>query len=327
MAVLKNKTQGLYVNISKDILMDHSLSLRDRGMLATIMSLPDSWDFNVKGFTKILPDGVECVRSSVNELMRRGYLTGGQERSEGGRFGKNVIEVHQYPYSPQSENPITDNPFTGRTIADNSHTDVPRTENQRQVINNKAIKNQVNNHQSINHRNEWQTEESQLVIKQLIPMRELMNRFDYRELRQILSYQHLQQECEECQLSKYEIRERVIEELQYLIDYDSLVCDGHGQMTDALLDYMSEVIAVGRSITFNGETYDARSMGNQFYRLDKSTIEYVIDKFDEASQESKIRNKKHYLIRMLLTAKSDLETGIKGDVNYDMAHWLERGNE
>ena len=105
MAVLKNKTQGLYVNVSKDILLDQNLNLRDRGMLVTILSLSDNWDFNVKGFSKILPDGVDCIRSSVNELIRRGYLTGGQERSGSGRFGKNVIEVHQVPVPPQLENP------------------------------------------------------------------------------------------------------------------------------------------------------------------------------------------------------------------------------
>ena len=99
-------------------------------------------------------------------------------------------------------------------------------------------------------------------------------------------------------------------------------------MVDALLDYMSEIIATDRTITFNnGETYDVRSMGNQFYRLDSGAIRYVLEKFDEVSQDTRIVNKKNYLIRMLLTAKSDLETSIKSDVNYDMAHWHERGND
>lgn len=65
LAVLKNKTQGLYVNVSKDILLDQKLSLRDRGMLVTILSLSDNWDFNLKGFSKILPDGVDCIASDL----------------------------------------------------------------------------------------------------------------------------------------------------------------------------------------------------------------------------------------------------------------------
>ena len=328
MAVLKNKTQGLYVNVSKDILLDQNLNLRDRGMLVTILSLSDNWDFNVKGFSKILPDGVDCIRSSVNELIRRGYLTGGQERSGSGRFGKNVIEVHQVPVPPQLENPITVNSFTEKSKTVSSITEVPHTENPTQVINNKVNNKKANNYQSIYQEKDGETEVIPMISRQLVPMQELMQTFEYSELCQILSYHHLLQECRECQLSQYEIKARAIAELKYLISYETLVFDGYGAMVDALLDYMSEIIATGRTITFNnGETYDARSMGNQFYCLDSGAILYVLEKFDDASQNTKIMNKKNYLIRMLLTAKSDLETSIKSDVNYDMAHWHERGNE
>ena len=328
MAVLKNKTQGLYVNVSKDILLDQKLSLRDRGMLVTILSLSDNWDFNLKGFSKILPDGVDCIRSSVNELMKRGYLTGGQERNGRGRFGKNVIEVHQVPVPPQLENPITVNPFAEKSKTVPSITGTPHTEHPTQVINNKVNNKKVNNHQSIFQRKDGETEVIPTISKSLVPMQKLIERFEYSKLCQILSYHHLLQECRECQLSQYEIKARVIEELKYLISYETLVFDGDGAMVDALLDYMSEIIATDKTITFNnGETYDARSMGNQFYRLDSGAIRYVLEKFDEVSQDTRIVNKKNYLIRMLLTAKSDLETSIKSDVNYDMAHWHERGNE
>lgn len=47
MPVLKNKTQGNYVNVYKGIVMDRSLNLKDRGMLLTLLSLPDNWDFTV----------------------------------------------------------------------------------------------------------------------------------------------------------------------------------------------------------------------------------------------------------------------------------------
>ena len=49
MPVLKNKTQGNYVNVYKGIVMDRSLSLKDRGMLLTLLSLPDNCDFTVAG--------------------------------------------------------------------------------------------------------------------------------------------------------------------------------------------------------------------------------------------------------------------------------------
>jgi len=232
------------VNVSKDILKDQSLSLRDRGMLVTILSLSDNWDFNVRGFSKILPDGVDCIRSSVNELIKRGYLTGGQERTGNGRFGKNVIEVHQVPVPPRLKNPITVNPFTEISNTVGSITDIPHAENPTQVINNKVNSNRANNHQSICKRNDGESDIMTTISRQLVSMQELIENFRYSELCQILSYQHLLQECKECQLSQFEIKERVIEELKYLIKYETLVLDGYGSMADALLDYMSEIIAV-----------------------------------------------------------------------------------
>ena len=63
MPVLKNKTQGNYVNVYKGIAMDPALSLRDRGMMLTLLSLPDNWDFTTAGLRKILSDGKHSIKS------------------------------------------------------------------------------------------------------------------------------------------------------------------------------------------------------------------------------------------------------------------------
>lgn len=311
LAILKNKTQGLYVNVSKEILTDRRLSLRDRGMLVTVLSLSDNWDFNIRGFAKILPDGVDCIRSSVNELMKRGYLTGGQERSEGGRFGKNVIEVHQIPRLPYLENPYTEEPVANVTKSESSDTDNPR-----QVSNNK-----VNNIKLMSHQSVYEDDGK----KELQSLEHLVNISTYQEIRTILTYENLLREINECSLSRLEIKKRVIDELKILISYEVFRSTVDVTMVDALLDYMSEIIAVGKNVLFQDATYDTDTMGNQFYQLDSGAVQYVLEKFTKASQITRIKNKKSYLIRMLITAKSDMQTDIVGDVNYDMAHWYERG--
>ena len=75
MPVLKNKTQGNYVNVYKGIAMDPALSLRDRGMMLTLLSLPDNWDFTTAGLRKILPDGKHSIKSSIDSLQGFGYLS------------------------------------------------------------------------------------------------------------------------------------------------------------------------------------------------------------------------------------------------------------
>ena len=78
MPVLKNKTQGNYVNVSKEIVMDRSLNLKDRGMLLTLLSLPDNWNFTAAGLAKILPDGKAAIYSSLDNLQKVGYLSAGR---------------------------------------------------------------------------------------------------------------------------------------------------------------------------------------------------------------------------------------------------------
>ena len=95
MPVFKNKTQGQYVNVYKDILKNHSLSLRDRGMVVTLLSLPDNWEFTISGLSKIIPDGKSSIRASLTHLEELGYISRMQERAECGKFGKIAIEPCQ----------------------------------------------------------------------------------------------------------------------------------------------------------------------------------------------------------------------------------------
>lgn len=80
MPILKNKTPGSFVMIGKDILKNTDLKLVDRGMLATLLSLPDKWDFSIVGLAKILPEGKSAIQTSLSRLEHSGYLTRTQER-------------------------------------------------------------------------------------------------------------------------------------------------------------------------------------------------------------------------------------------------------
>ena len=93
MPVFKNKTQGQYVNVYKDILKNHSLSLRDRGMVVTLLSLPDNWEFTISGLSKIIPDGKSSIRASLTHLEELGYISRTQERAERGVDGEGSREA------------------------------------------------------------------------------------------------------------------------------------------------------------------------------------------------------------------------------------------
>lgn len=63
MAVLKNKTQKNFTMISNSVLCDKDLSMKDRGVLCTICSLTDGWEFSIAGLSAIVPDGVDAIRN------------------------------------------------------------------------------------------------------------------------------------------------------------------------------------------------------------------------------------------------------------------------
>ena len=97
MAILKNKTQGNYTVVSQNIMRDRNLSLTERGMLLTLLSLPDNWNLTIKGLCQILPDGKDRVSKTLNSLIEKGYITREQNRDGGGKFDSTNLEVHESP--------------------------------------------------------------------------------------------------------------------------------------------------------------------------------------------------------------------------------------
>ncbi len=149
MPVFKNKTQGRYVNVCKGILENKSLGLRDRGMLVTLLSFPDNWDFSIVGLTKILPDGKSAISASLDRLIQMGYVTKEQERTGLGKFGKNVIEVHETPVIPLPEKLLSENLSAGNWSAENTISEKPLPEKQVQIINKEVTMKESINKQVI----------------------------------------------------------------------------------------------------------------------------------------------------------------------------------
>lgn len=92
MAVLKNKTQNNFTMISNNVLRDKELSMKDRGVLCTICSLPDGWEFSIAGLSAIVPDGVDAIRASIVNLENLGYMERTKARGKDGKY-MSEIEV------------------------------------------------------------------------------------------------------------------------------------------------------------------------------------------------------------------------------------------
>ena len=106
MAFLRKEHKENYTCISNDVFKS-DLSLKARGMLCTMLSLPDDWEFSENGLQAILKDGQTSVRSAIKELESAGFLSRTRERDENGRIGRCVWIVCDYP---RFENPSLDMP-------------------------------------------------------------------------------------------------------------------------------------------------------------------------------------------------------------------------
>ena len=158
MAVLKNRTQGNYTVVSQNIMKDRNLSLTERGMLLTLLSLPDNWNLTIRGLSQILPDGKDKISRTLNGLIEKGYITREQGRGDNGKFDSTNLEVHEAPVENPSPTPPSGDdddssspkgkitPYPEKPYPENPDTVNPDTDNPPQYINNIS-----NNYKSINH--------------------------------------------------------------------------------------------------------------------------------------------------------------------------------
>ena len=105
MAVFKiNKTDD-YTVMSNTHLRDKNLSLKAKGLLSIMLSLPPSWDYSVKGLVAILPEGDAAVEAALKELKKHGYLVVKKlmpNETESGRF-EYEYNIYEHPQKQDGE--------------------------------------------------------------------------------------------------------------------------------------------------------------------------------------------------------------------------------
>lgn len=124
------------------------MSLKAKGLLSLMLSLPDDWDYNVSGLVRLSKDGKDSVMSALQELEKFGYLTRQQLFNEKGQF--NGIEYNIFEM-PQQENPIAEKPISAKPISANQNAEKPPQLNTNPLItkNNKSIKESNTNTEAI----------------------------------------------------------------------------------------------------------------------------------------------------------------------------------
>lgn len=141
MAEFEIERDDSFTVITNNILRNKNLSLRAKGLLCTMLSLPPEWDYSFNGLVAICSEGRDAVRSIINELKQAKYIKIRQYRVDKGRF-KYKYTVYRKPYEEREKNensPTPDFPYT-----DKRTTDGPTTVNPTQLNTNILNTNKLN---------------------------------------------------------------------------------------------------------------------------------------------------------------------------------------
>ena len=121
MAVFRLERTRDYTVMSNHHLRDKRLSLKAKGLLSQMLSLPDDWDYTLSGLAYINRESKDAIRSAVNELERAGYVQRHQTTNASGKFSVNEYIIYERPIStnPSPEKPSSDIPTPDKPLQDN----------------------------------------------------------------------------------------------------------------------------------------------------------------------------------------------------------------
>ena len=131
------------------VLIQNNLSLKAKGLLSMMLSLPDEWNYTTRGLAAICKEGVDAIGKTLKELELAGYIIRRQLRGKDGRISDTeytIFEKPRKPSPPDTTLPDTENPYL-----DNPDTEAPDTDNPAQLNTKKSNTQKSNTDRSSTH--------------------------------------------------------------------------------------------------------------------------------------------------------------------------------
>ena len=290
MAVFRIEKTRDYTVMSNHHLRDKSLSLKAKGLLSLMLSLPEEWDYTTKGLARICKDGVDSICAGVRELEEHGYVIRQRVRNPNGQLGAIEYTILEQPRPPEPEKPERENPVLDNPEQASPVLEEPEQGNPAQLNTNRSSKEKSKKDLS-------STEGSNPVLS--IPQTPRGSDQKGRDrMRERESY-----------------RELILENIEYdcLIQNHRLDRD----RLDELVELMVDTVCSNREmIRIAGDDYPAEVVKSRFLKLNSSHIEYVLDRMRENT--TYVRNIKKYLLAALYNAPATIDSYYTSLVSHDM---------
>ena len=313
MAVFRVERNTGYTVMSNHHLRNKELSLKAKGLLSQMLSLPEDWDYTLAGLSHINREKIDAIREAVKELEKAGYIVRSRERDEKGRLRGADYVIYEQPQPkepeaatsseqpPTSDLPTLENPTLDNPTLEKPTQEKPTLENPTQL--NKDIqKTDLPKKEKIN---------TDLSSTDSIPIHSL-NPLPYDE-EAATPPERKRKEATDA----YSVYEEIIKDN---IEYDHFV--RYGQVDKDRLDEIVSIIletvcSKRKTIRIAGDDYPAELVKAKFMKLNSSHIEFVFDCMKENT--TKIRNIKQYLKAVLFNAPNTIDSYYTALVAHDMA--------
>lgn len=289
MAVFRIEKTRDYTVMSNHHLKDRTLTLKSKGLLSMMLSLPDEWNYTTRGLAAICREGVDSIGAALKELENHGYIRRTQLRDEKGKITDTEYVIYEMPQCEPSSSPGTPLPSTAKPYTENPDMGIPDTaepctETPAQLNTNQA-------------KTDLSSTELSNPIQSNPPTptgaRMGMDRMVARE-------------C---------YREVILDN----IEYSYLVQDSHidREQLDEIVDLIVDTVCSARKvIRIVGDDYPAEVVKSRFMKLDSSHVQYVMDCMKDNT--TYVRNIKKYLLAALYNAPTTINSYYSSLVQHDM---------
>ena len=126
--VFRVEKKSNYTIISNLHLQDKALSLKAKGMLTLMLSLPEDWDMTLKGLVALSNDGIDSVRSTIKELEEHGYLSRSRGRNARGQMLCTEYTIHEKSTLTENTENNAENNQVGKSDVDVSRDQVGKSD-------------------------------------------------------------------------------------------------------------------------------------------------------------------------------------------------------
>ena len=287
MAVYRVQRTRDYTVMSNYHLKDKGLTLKSKGLLSMILSLPEEWNYTTRGLASICKEGVDAIGSALKELETAGYIVRRQLRGTNGRITDTEYIIYEQPQPkkpdmlpPDVVSPDTENPDMVRPDMEKpAELNIEKSNTQKQNIYGSST-------DSIPFRD---------CAADCLPERKGR---DAMSLTEIESY-----------------RELIQENIGY--EYLCQQYETYREDLDEIVELIVETVCAKRKTTrIAGSDFPHEIVRSRFLKLDNSHIEFVMDCLQKNTTE--IRNMKQYLLTVLFNAPTTISNHYTSQVNHDL---------